>query len=99
MERVLVFSHRNELFKVKENGDMTQFHSGEWSGKWKLLGVSTHHWHNRIIYSTRDLFDNPELMKKGYVWDFDHGAIRIWSGQYNCHLPRVNYAYITEMEV
>ena len=98
--KVLHFTHRGEYYKVKENGDMIQENNtyNEWNGDWKLLGVSTHHWHNRIIHTTKDIFKNPSLMKKGYVWDCDHGTTRIWGGCYYGHLPRVTSAYIEELE-
>jgi len=64
---------------------------------WKILGFSTHHWHNRItILLTPDV--KPEDLKRCFVWDSDHGTVRTWGGQYAGKLPRIQQAWITDSE-
>jgi hypothetical protein len=99
MEQYLRFIHGNRSYKVNRQGEMiciSNEYSMDFSGQWKLLGVSTHHWHRRIIYTVADIFNNPKLMEKGYVWDVDHGTTRIWGGSWYGHLPRVIWAAVFE---
>ena len=94
--KTLLFKCRGEWYKVKENGDMLQENNtyNKWDKNWRLLGVSFHHCRNNTDMGVKELFDNPEKMIKGYVWDIDHGTTRFWGGQYYGKLPRVESAYI-----
>jgi asparagine synthetase B (glutamine-hydrolysing) len=96
MSKTLYFCCRGEIYKVKENGDMLQEnnHYNEWDSKWKLLGVSFHHWKKDIDLTLQDIFAHPEKMVKGIVWDVDHGTVRQWGGRYCGKLPRVKWAYV-----
>lgn len=94
--KILYFEARGEWYKVKEDGSMLQKNNAynEWSQDWKLLGVSHHHAKNYTDTSVSEIFENPEKMINGYVFDIDHGTVRKWGGCYNGHLPRVESAYI-----
>ena len=96
--KTLHFKIRGEYYKAKENGNMLQENNtyNKWDASWKLLGISTHHMQNRIIIDTKELFDDPEKMIGGYLWDNDHGTTRLWAGCYNGKLPRVTASYVTE---
>ena len=91
-KEVLYLSIRGEKYKIHSNGDIERtdmvFSPSE---EWKFLGVSTHWRNNHIVHSFEDIWDKPELALKGYVWDLDHGTTRMWGGQYNGKLPRVEY--------
>ena len=90
---MLHFKCRGELFKVNEDGYMTQENNDDFSGSWKFLGVSFHHWRKGldINYSKKTL---PENLVNGIVWDLDHGTIRQWRGAYMGKIPRITQAYI-----
>jgi hypothetical protein len=80
--KILRFYCQRGYFDVNEAGmikrlDMPEF---KFSETWRFLGVSTHHWHNRVTVTLADIFDNPKLAIKGYVWDVDHGTMRQWGG-------------------
>lgn len=62
--------------------------------EWKFLGVSTHHWHNHIIHTFKDIVINPKLAVHGYLWDIDHGTTRTWGGSYYGRLPRITSAWV-----
>jgi hypothetical protein len=93
--KTLHFQCRGEWFVCDEDGQFIILKNHETKGVpyWKFLGVSTHHWHNRIIHTFEDIWDNPELAKKGIVWDYDHGTIRIWGGSYLGKQPRITACY------
>jgi len=94
MEKFLEFCIRGEWFIVNRKGEMTQSTKNpQFSEDWELLGVSYHHWRQGIDCYVKELFEKPELMVKGRVWDLDHGSVRLWSGQYNGKLPRVTAAH------
>lgn len=93
--KVLHFTIRNDTYKVRENGDITQNHN-DWSGNWKFLGVSYHHWRNGVDFTVKEAFLNPRKLIGGLVWDIDYGTTRQWGGQYCGKLPRVTNAYIEE---
>ena len=80
--RVLFFEWGNHLFKVKEDGALLQSDGeyNEWDCKWEFLGVSYHHWKRGIDVPLKEAFENPQKLKKGRVWDRDHGTWRRWEG-------------------
>jgi len=90
---MLYFKCRGEYFKVNEDGYMTQKKNSDFSGQWKFLGVSFHHWRNGIDirYSEKTL---PENLIGGLVWDLDHGTTRMWGGRYMGKLPRITQAWV-----
>lgn len=61
--------------------------------QWDFIGVSTHHWHNRPTISFKQIWENPSLALNGYMWDIDHGTVRVWGGSYNGKLPKITLAY------
>jgi len=89
---MLHFRCRGELFKVDNAGNMTQENNADFSGEWKFLGASFHHWRNGldIKYSKKTL---PENLINGLVWDLDYGTVRQWGGRYMGKLPRITQAY------
>ena len=62
---------------------------------WKILGFSSHHWHNRITILLTPEID-PTILKRCFVWDSDHGTTRTWGGQYAGKLPCISSAWITD---
>ena len=90
---MLHFRCRGEWFKVNNDGDMTQEGNDGFSGQWKFLGVSFHHWKRSldVIFSRKTLPDN---LIGGLVWDIDYGTTRQWGGQYLSKLPRITSAYV-----
>ena len=94
--KVLHFQHRGEWYKVKEDGSLLQENNtyNEWGKDWIFLGVTKHHWKNSLDISLKEAFKNPEKLKKGIVWDIDHGTRRIWGGNYFGKLPRITNAYV-----
>ncbi len=65
----------------------------DYSPTWKFLGVSFHHWRQRIDIHLQEALEHPELLINGFVWDKDHGTERVWSGCYDGKLPRITDAY------
>ena len=96
--QVLLFECRGGWYKVKENGDMLQVDNtyNKWDKSWRFLGVSFHHWTQRINLTVKEAFKNPEALVGGLVWDVDHGTTRVWGGRYCGRLPRITAAYIRE---
>lgn len=98
--KILYFRCRGELFKVNKKGEIGYAYNGkseiDFCKDWKFLGVSYHHWRNRIDLTLKEAFENPEKLIKGIVWDRDFGTPRIWSGYYMGKLPRITDAYIKE---
>uniref|UniRef100_A0A6M3LQN3 Uncharacterized protein n=1 Tax=viral metagenome TaxID=1070528 RepID=A0A6M3LQN3_9ZZZZ len=92
---MLKFKCCGEWFKVDESGNMTQEKNNGFSGNWKFLGISFHHWRNGIDvhYHAKIL---PENIIGGMVWDLDCGTTRQWRGCYNGKLPRITGAYKEE---
>jgi len=89
---MLYFRCRGEYFKVDEDGNMTKSYS-DFSGQWKFLGVSFHHWRNGIdIRYSKEI--QPENLIGGLVWDLDHGTTRQWGGRYMGKLPRITQAWV-----
>ena len=90
---MLHFQCRGEWFKVNNDGFITQQNNEDFSGHWRFIGVSFHHWRNGldVRYSNKTL---PENIIGGLVWDIDHGTVRQWGGSYNERLPRITQAYI-----
>ena len=90
-EKFLSIYIRGEWYMIDENGYIFGGPNNirQPSRNWRFLGVSTHHWHNRIIYTFKDIWENPDLAIHGYLWDEDHGTTRIWGGKYDGHLPRI----------
>ena len=86
---------RDEYYKINKQGEIFggPNNIAEPSGNWKFLGISTHHWHNRIIHRFADIWENPELAINGYLWDIDHGTVRQWGGSYFGSLPRIISCY------
>ena len=82
----LMFCVRGEWYTINEKGEFL-VGTTSFSPTWKFLGVSTHHWHQRIIHPFEELWNNPELGKKGYVWDLDHGYTRLCTGR------RISFIY------
>mgnify|MGYP007066257098 CR=1 FL=1 len=96
--KLLYFEARGKWFVVNEKGEITQDKRNEqpkFSGNWKFLGVSYHHWRRGIDTHFEDCFQKPDLMLKGYVWDKDHGTTRQWLGSSS---PRVTRAYTKEVD-
>ncbi len=95
MRKILEFKCRGNWYSCDEHGNIFAVNDKKMSGdgSWKFLGVSTHHWHNRIIHTFEDIWNNPELAKKGIVWDFDHGTIRMWGGSYFGKQPRITNCF------
>jgi hypothetical protein len=89
---MLHFRCRGEEFKVNSKGELIQANRTEFSGQWKFLGVSFHHWRTGIDLRFEDISD-PEQIIGGRVWDFDHGIVRMWSGSYFGKLPRITQAW------
>ena len=89
---MLHFTCRGKTFKVNGDGDLTQERNDDFSGEWKFLGVSFHHWKRSldVIYSKKTL---PENLIGGLVWDLDHGTTRIWGGQHYGRMPRITAAW------
>ena len=89
---MLHFKCRGEWFKVNGDGFMTQENNEDFSGCWRFIGVSFHHWRNGldVYYSSKTL---PENLIGGLVWDVDHGTTRQWGGRYAGKLPRIQSAY------
>jgi hypothetical protein len=90
---MLYFQCRGEYFKVDNKGNMTQGKNDNFSGNWKFLGVSFHHWRKGIDLPFEEAVKNPSKLIGGLVWDLDHGTLRRWSGQYSGKLPRIMHAY------
>jgi len=97
--KVLKFECRGEWYKVKQNGNMLQINNtyNSWDENWQFLGVSFHHWHNHIILSCKEAFNNPKQLINGIVWDNDHNTIRIWGGRYCGRLPKITNAYVENL--
>ena len=91
---ILQFMFRGEIYKVDENGRINANGINHYSDSWIFLGGSPHHWHQRIVYSLKDAFKNPQYLNGCLGWDRDHGTIREWSGKYNGKLPRIKNAQI-----
>lgn len=93
---ILKFECRGQWYAVNEAGEMTSEHEfPHFSGAWKFLGVSFHHWRNGIdVHFTKDT--KAAALIGGRVWDLDHGSTRVWSGRYFGKLPRITRAYYTE---
>ena len=89
---MLHFKCRGEWFKVNNDGFMTQENNEDFSGCWRFIGVSFHHWRSGldVHYSSKTL---PENLIGGLVWDVDHGTTRQWGGRYAGKLPRIQSAY------
>ena len=83
---------RNKWYNVNKRGEITYCGYDTPSGQWIFLGVSTHHWHRRIIHDCAACFANPKLAVGGYVWDRDHGTVRTWAGE------RVTQAYVSDSQ-
>ena len=105
-KKYLVFYHHDERFVVNERGYITKEwpfdallkgREPEFSAKWKLLGVSMHHWRRGIDFEFETIFKDPELMNGGLVWDSDHGTARQWGGCYRDRIPRATGARIIEV--
>ena len=90
MEERLHLQVAGEWYEVNEKGEFLVGSRNYFSPNWLFLGVCTHHWHHRIIHKFAEIWNNPELAKKGYVWDLDHGTIRLWAGR------RISYVYKRE---
>jgi hypothetical protein len=99
MNGMLHFKCRGEWFLVNEEGNMTQERHPTFSEGWKFLGVSFHHWKNSIDLHFEEAKTNPTKLIGGLVWDFDHGSIRRWGGQYFGRLPRITAVYVEETPV
>lgn len=90
---MLHFRSRGEYFKVNEDGYMTQESNNNFSGNWKFLGVSFHHWRRGLDVVFSKAFKHPELLIGGIVWDKDHGTTRQWGGKYNGGIPRITSSW------
>ena len=94
MMKILMLQIRGDIYKVDENGNITQKHN-DFSEQWKFLGVSFHHWRNGIDrYFERNA--DPKKYIKGILWDLDHGTVRRWGGSYHGKLPRITNAWYEE---
>lgn len=77
---MLHFKAREEWFSVRDDGSLKQMNrKDDFTGEWKFLGVSFHHWRQEI-----DLYFHPNVEAakfiKGYIWDLDHETVRTWGG-------------------
>lgn len=91
--KTLYFVCRGETYKVNKSGALW-YKGVSPSKKWKFLGVSTHHWHNRVTIPFCPVtFTDPKALIRGIVWDLDHGTVRRWSGRYDGKLPRITNAW------
>lgn len=96
MKKILFFVVRGHTYAVDQQGRIKGPGLESYSSEWLLLGVSRHHWSRRVEIPLSALFENPERMKNGLVWDRDHGTVRQWGGQHGGKLPRVTAAWIEE---
>lgn len=94
-EEYLYLQHAGDGYVVNSKGYMLQENNNhnEFSDSWKLLGVSTHHMQTRPTITFKEIWENPYLVRNAYIWDRDHGTVRLWSGKYAGRLPRVSIAY------
>lgn len=68
-----------EYYPVTRDGRITRQGSKEFSGDWKVKGMTFHHWSSQVQ-------PWPELQRRmeqegrlsGYLWDLDHGSTRKW---------------------
>ena len=81
-------------YEVNERGEFLVGSSsgGYFSPAWLFLGTCTHHWHSRIIHFFEAIWENPELAKKGIVWDLDHGTTRRWGNRRIAHVYKTKEA-------
>jgi len=94
-KKFLMFYCWGEWFIVNEEGLITRkTKNPQFSGDWKLLGVSYHHARNGIDTPFKELFEDPAKMLNGMVWDEDHGTTRKWEGSVGGKLSRVIAAYV-----
>ena len=70
-----------EWYLINQHGHITQYSRKEFTGKWKMLGISYHHWTRRIETSFNEIWKNPSLALRGRVWDLDHGTTKQWAGR------------------
>lgn len=95
--KILNFTFRGKLYQVDEQGRIKANGLNYFSDNWIFLGGMHHHWCNYLTKSLKDAFKNPKILENCLGMDIDHGTTRIWSGQYNGRLPRINNVYITEI--
>ena len=96
--KFLHFCSRGENFVVNEKGEIARYHCftpQPFSPTWIFQGVSTHHWHNHIVFTLDELFEHPEMGVNGYVWDLDHGTTRRWGGTN----PRITSCYVKKTQI
>jgi len=93
--KILIILIRGNYYKINCKGEIFggEHDLTEPSGDWLFLGTSTHHMNNRVIHSFHEIWKNPSLAVKGYMWDKDHGTTRTWSGLYYGQLPRIEACY------
>jgi hypothetical protein len=97
-KRYIMFTIRGERYVVNEHGQMTQAErfekdKSDFSGEWKLRGVSFHHWRMSMDVGFDRIWEDPTKMNGGLLWDYDHGSTRLWCGSYCGKLPRVSWAH------
>ena len=93
--KVLCFLFRGEEYLVDESGRININRTG-FSDHWIFRGGSPHHWHEHVVVTLAQAFENPKLLDGCMGWDIDHGTRRKWCGQYNGRLPRICNAHIIE---
>lgn len=55
--------------------------------KWIFKGVNFRSNSSRIKYTFDEIWENPELAIKGYIFDIDHDTTRRWSDKIShCHM-------------
>ena len=96
-EEYLNFVCRGEHYVINKLGQILQANNNynEFDYTWLFLGISSHHWHNHITATFKEIWDNPSISLKGIVWDLDHDTTRTWGGQYYGKIPRITSIWKT----
>ena len=97
-----LLSGRGETFVVNERGEITQFIGWEkihtFSHQWRIYAV-TQRWNERINMLWSDIKHQLDKGKTvvGYLYDYDHGTIRFWGGQFDGKLPKIKLKEINSL--
>jgi len=101
-QRRYLLSGRGETFVVNEKGEITQFIGWEkihtFSHQWRIYAV-TQRWNERINMLWSDIKHQLDKGKTvvGYLYDYDHGTIRFWGGQFDGKLPKIKLKEINSL--
>ena len=93
--KTLKVTIEGEIYKVNSKG---QIYGGphnlaDSNDDWIFVGVSKHHMQNHPVINFKGIWENPGLALHGYLWDIDHGTLRMWAGRYLGTLPRITSIY------